>query len=45
MRIHRAVVGVPGEAIRLGAAAHVLPPEGITAMLTALVREGNGGNQ
>ncbi len=32
------VHGMPGEAIRLGAALHVLPPEGIAELLTELVR-------
>jgi two-component system chemotaxis response regulator CheB len=31
------VYGMPGEAIRLGAAMHVLPPEGIAALLVALI--------
>ena len=39
------VHGMPGEAVKLGAATHVLAPEGIAAMLTALVKKGNGGNQ
>ena len=39
------VHGMPGEAIKLGAATHVLPPEGIAAMLAALVKKGNGGHQ
>lgn len=33
-----AVAGMPGEAIRRGAALHVLPPEQIGGLLTALVR-------
>jgi two-component system, chemotaxis family, protein-glutamate methylesterase/glutaminase len=32
------VHGMPGEAIKLGAAMYVLPPEGITAMLVELVK-------
>lgn len=32
------VHGMPGEAIRLGAALHVQPPEGIAALLAELVR-------
>jgi len=39
------VHGMPGEAIKLGAATHVLPPEGIAAMLAALTKKGNGGYQ
>lgn len=38
------VHGMPGEAIKLGAATHVLPPQGIAAMLSALVlKKGSGG--
>jgi two-component system, chemotaxis family, protein-glutamate methylesterase/glutaminase len=37
------VHGMPGEAIRLGAATHILPPEDIAAMLIALGRKRNGG--
>jgi two-component system chemotaxis response regulator CheB len=37
------VHGMPGEAIKLGAATHVLAPEGIAAMLAALVKKRNGG--
>ena len=33
-----AVNGMPGEALRLGAAMHVLPPEGIAAMLNRLLQ-------
>jgi two-component system chemotaxis response regulator CheB len=33
------VNGMPGEAIKLGAATHVLPPEGIAALLTGLVQQ------
>jgi two-component system chemotaxis response regulator CheB len=39
------VHGMPGEAIKLGAATHVLPPEGIAAMLAALVKNRDGGHQ
>ena len=40
------VHGMPGEAIKLGAAMYILPPEGIAAMLTSLVRKTTtGGNQ
>jgi two-component system chemotaxis response regulator CheB len=35
------VHGMPGEAIKLGAATYVLPPAGIAAMLTALIKKGN----
>lgn len=31
------IYGMPGEAVKLGAATHCLPPEDITAMLAALV--------
>ncbi len=31
------IFGMPGEAIRIGAAAHVLPPEGIARLLAKLV--------
>ncbi len=31
------IFGMPGEAVKLGAAHHVLPPEGIVALLAALV--------
>lgn len=34
------VFGMPGEAIRLGAAEHVLPPEEIAALVRELVRAG-----
>jgi two-component system, chemotaxis family, protein-glutamate methylesterase/glutaminase len=34
------VHGMPGEAIKLGAATHVLPPEGIAAMLAVLLKKG-----
>ena len=33
------VHGMPGEAIRLGGATHILPPDGIAAMLTGIVRQ------
>jgi two-component system chemotaxis response regulator CheB len=33
------VHGMPGEAIKLGAATYVLPPEGITALLVELVKK------
>ena len=36
------VHGMPGEAIKLGAATYVLPPESIAAMLATLVRQANG---
>jgi two-component system chemotaxis response regulator CheB len=40
------VHGMPGEAIKLGAAMYILSPEGIAAMLTSLVRKmTTGGNQ
>ena len=39
------VHGMPGEAIRLGAAMHILPPEAIAALLTALVMKRNGGDK
>ena len=35
------VHGMPGEAIKLGAAMYVLPPEGITAFLATLARKTN----
>jgi len=38
------VHGMPGEAIKLGAARHILPPEEIAAMLVAMVRPGPGEN-
>ena len=37
------VHGMPGEAIKLGAATYVLPPESIAAMLAGLVGETKGG--
>ena len=37
------VHGMPGEAIKLGAAMYILPPEGIAAMLTSLVRNTTTG--
>lgn len=33
------VFGMPGEAIRIGAAQHVLPPEGIVQMLAAITKK------
>ena len=36
------VHGMPGEAIKLGAATHVLPPESIAAMLAGLVKKTHG---
>ncbi|MEW5979012.1 MAG: chemotaxis-specific protein-glutamate methyltransferase CheB [Acidobacteriota bacterium] len=36
------VYGMPGEAIRIGAAAHVLPPEAIAATLALLVENSSG---
>jgi two-component system chemotaxis response regulator CheB len=36
------VHGMPGEAIKLGAASYVLPPEGIAALLAALATNKNG---
>ncbi|MCX6844861.1 MAG: chemotaxis-specific protein-glutamate methyltransferase CheB [candidate division WOR-3 bacterium] len=36
------VFGMPGEAVKLGAAAYVLPPEGIAALLATLARKRNG---
>jgi len=38
-----AVHGMPGEAIKLGAAMYILPPEGIAARLAGLVSKINGG--
>jgi two-component system chemotaxis response regulator CheB len=35
------VHGMPGEAIKLGAATYILPPEGIATMLTGLIRKKN----
>lgn len=37
------VHGMPGEAIKLGGATYVLPPEAIAAMLAGLMRKTNGG--
>ncbi len=37
------VYGMPGEAVKIGAAAHVLSPEGIAAMLADLGRRREGG--
>ena len=39
------VYGMPGEAVRLEAAAYVLPPETIAATLIALIRDKKGGAQ
>ena len=39
------VYGMPGEAVKIGAAAHVLPPEGIAAMLTDFGNNRKGGHQ
>lgn len=39
------VHGMPGEAIKLGAATHILSAEGIAALLTTLVKRGSGGSQ
>jgi two-component system chemotaxis response regulator CheB len=39
-RASSVVFGMPGEAIRLGAASHVLPPESIAASLASLARQG-----
>jgi two-component system chemotaxis response regulator CheB len=36
------VHGMPGEAIKLGAATYILPPEEIAALLVALVKNGMG---
>jgi two-component system chemotaxis response regulator CheB len=36
------VHGMPGEAIKLGAATYILPPEAIAAMLADLARKTNG---
>jgi two-component system chemotaxis response regulator CheB len=36
------VHGMPGEAIKLGAATHILPPEEIASLLVALVKNGTG---
>ncbi len=38
------VHGMPGEAIKLGAAMYILAPEAIAGMLTNLVKRPNGGN-
>ena len=37
------VFGMPGEAVKLGAATHVLSPEGIISVLTSLINKKNGG--
>ena len=34
---------VPGEAIKLGAAPYVLPPEGIAALPAGMLSKTNGG--
>ena len=39
------VHGMPGEAIRLGAATYVLPPDGIAAILSDLLKNTKGENQ
>ncbi|MDO8803948.1 MAG: chemotaxis-specific protein-glutamate methyltransferase CheB [Elusimicrobiota bacterium] len=39
------VHGMPGEAIKLGAAKYILPPEGIAAMLAGLVGKADGRNK
>jgi len=39
------VYGMAGEAVKMGAAEHVLPPEGIALLLAGLVRKNNGGDQ
>lgn len=39
------VFGMPGEAVKLGAATYVLPPEGIADLLTSLVGKRNGNRQ
>ena len=36
------VFGMPGEAVKLGAATYVLPPEGIAALLATPVRKRKG---
>lgn len=38
------VHGMPGEAIRLGAAKYVLPPESIAVLLSGLAAQRNGGS-
>ena len=39
------VHGMPGEAIKLGAATYILPPEGIASMLAGLIDKANGRNK
>jgi len=39
------VHGMPGEAIKIEAATHILPPEGISEFLAALSKKKDGGNQ
>ena len=39
------VFGMPGEAVKLGAATYVLPPDGIADLLTTLVGKRNGDRQ
>jgi chemotaxis response regulator CheB len=36
---------MPGEAVKLGAATYVLPPDGIADLLTTLVGKRNGDRQ
>ena len=36
------VYGMPGEAVKLGAATYILPPDGIAAMLVGMVRNVHG---
>jgi len=37
------IYGMPGEAVKLGAAQHVLPPDGILGILVALGKKGGAG--
>ncbi len=39
------VHGMPGEAIKIEAATHILPPEDIAEFLAALSKKKDGGNQ
>ncbi len=39
------VFGMAAEAIKLGAAEHILPPEGIAALLAGLARRNNGSSR
>ena len=39
------VHGMPGEAIKLGAATYILPPEGIASMLAGVVGKADGRNK